>query len=91
MDLMLLDILELCVLEVYLKMAQIGGICTLNEQFIFSTLSFLPISVGRDLMKLYMTPAVQSYLNGIPAKDLNGDRAIYRHGTLRKVCGFVWV
>ncbi len=59
MDLMLLDILELCVLEVYLKMAQIGGICTLNEQFIFSTLSFLPISVGRYLMKLYniMTPA----------------------------------
>ncbi len=43
-------------------------------------------------MKLFMTPAVQSYLNGIPAKDLNGDdRAIYRHGTLRKVCGFVRV
>ena len=42
-------------------------------------------SVGRDLLKLYSTPAVQVFLNGIPAREMS-DKVLYHHGTLRKVC-----
>ena len=36
-------------------------------------------------MALYKSPQVQTYLNGLPAKDLYSDKAIYQHGRLRKV------
>ena len=42
-------------------------------------------SAGKDLKSLYMTPAVQSFLNGIPAKELYREKSLYHHGTLRKV------
>ena len=50
--------------------------------------SFIPLiifSVGKDLQLLYESPAVQSYLNGVPAKELYHEKKIYAHATLRKV------
>ena len=41
--------------------------------------------VGPDLVDLYNSAQVQSYLNGIPARDLHHDKSIYQHGCLRKV------
>ena len=41
--------------------------------------------VGQDLQTLYNSPPVQSFLNGVPAKELYQDKIIYSHATLRKV------
>ena len=40
-------------------------------------------------MDLYNSAQVQSYLNGIPARDLHRDKSIYQHGCLRKVSTYV--
>ena len=37
-------------------------------------------------MNLYYSPEVQRFLNGLPVKELQSDKEIYKHGTLRKVC-----
>lgn len=42
-------------------------------------------SVGSGLRCLYSSQPVQSYLNGIPPKELFRNKRIYKHGELRKV------
>ena len=41
-------------------------------------------SCGKDLTSLYSTPAVQSFLNGLPARSLDSNRSIYQPGAARK-------
>ena len=52
---------------------------------------FCYIRVGNDLQMLYKSPAVEFYLNSVPAKELYQDKLIYHHATLRKVCDDVYV
>ena len=40
---------------------------------------------GEDLITLFNTPAIQQYLNGIPARETQSEKHIYQPGTLRKV------
>ncbi len=40
---------------------------------------------GEDLVSLYKSPAVQSFLNDTPARSLQPDKPIYQPGALRKV------
>ena len=40
---------------------------------------------GDDLIILFNHPAVQSYLNGVPASSMLSHKAIYQPGAIRKV------
>ena len=40
-------------------------------------------------MALYKSPQVQAYLNGVAARDLFSDKAIYQHRCLRKVRSYI--
>ena len=79
-DSMLLDAFDLCVQEVCLKKEGTIQYFALNLDYVMCI-----ASVGSDLVKLFRTPMVQMYLNGILSRDLNSDKAIYQHGALRKV------
>lgn len=66
-----------------------AGYCLGDTRYVFNITLCLIIydhlSVGMDLIRLYESPPVQSFLNGASPKELFSDKAIYSHGTLRKV------
>ena len=40
---------------------------------------------GEDLITFFNTPAIQQFVNGIPARETLSVKQIYQPGTLRKV------
>ena len=50
---------------------------------------FFSLRAGHTLEAMYKLPAVQSFLNGVSAKELFGEKEIYQHGSLRKVALFL--
>lgn len=49
------------------------------------TMLKLIFRAGKDLIKLYQSPEVQKFLNGISTKELQSGRVIFQKGSLRKV------
>ena len=58
---------------------------SVNQKLIIVYAYSLQYRAGEDLVKLYNSPEVQRFLNGLPMKELQSSKEIYQHGVLRKV------
>ena len=49
-------------------------------------LFFMDCAAVAQILYLFHSPAVQSFLNGVPASTLHVQKLIYQPGSVRKVC-----
>lgn len=60
--------------------------CAVISVVVLFLLIIFTCRAGADLVRLYKLPSVQTYMNGLSSKEVHGDKLLYQHATLRKVC-----